>query len=41
MDFLDKLAYTNPKLYNELIYELYLHIKFIYGQVPLSIYGQE
>jgi hypothetical protein len=29
MNFLDELAYTNPKLYNELIYELYLHIKFL------------
>ena len=28
-DNLDKLAYINPKLYNELIYEVCIHLKFI------------
>jgi len=26
--YLDKLAFEYPKLYNELIYEIYLHFKF-------------
>ena len=26
--YLDKLAIENPKLYNEIIYEIYLHFKF-------------
>ena len=29
LDYLDKLASVNPKLYNELIYEVYLYLKFI------------
>jgi hypothetical protein len=27
--YLDQLATINPMLYNELIYELYLHLKYI------------
>ena len=27
--YLDKLAIECPKLYNDLIYEIYLHMKFV------------
>lgn len=28
-NYLDTLAIENPKLYNEIIYEIYLHFKFM------------